>query len=154
MSDVNIPLELAQYLNSSNSEKLGWLVMYSDNPTPDATPATLYYAAEPPIPDAVMVIQKYEGAAPDETFGNPLQVRKPRIQIKVRDSDDGDLALSRCNDAMEFLCTVKDETINGIRYQRIRPVGEPFEIGPDESDRPQAVVNLEVFYYDSVGSFA
>jgi hypothetical protein len=44
---------------------------------------------------------------------------------------------------------VKDEVLNGTLYQRIEPVGEPFEIGPDPSNRQRAAVNMKVSFYDS-----
>lgn len=102
----------------------------------------------PPSPDFAVCVQKYEGAAPTETFGNELAVRHPRIQIKVRDTVDI-VALDKAEEIMKFLTRVKDQVINGTRYQRIRTVGEPFKIGPDSSEREQVTVNFEASFYDS-----
>lgn len=136
--------DLAGYLNASTDPNFAWLTRSSETP---GTTGTLFTHSLPPIPDSVAVIQKYEGAAPTETFGNPFSIRHPRIQVLVRDPDSLQ-ALNRAEQIMKFFGVIKDQVINGTEYSRVRAVGEPFEIGPDSSDREQAVVNFEVSFYD------
>lgn len=145
MTDVAV--DIARFINKAD-EEFPELTMSSDNP---GVQGNLFYHKMPPLPDFAVSVQKYEGAEPDETFRNPFHERHPRIQILVRHADSL-FALNYAEKIMKFLGVVKDQEIEGTKYSRIKSVGEPFEIGPDSSQRQQAVTNLEVSFYDSVGS--
>jgi hypothetical protein len=43
---------------------------------------------------------------------------------------------------------VKDQEINGTKYQRIKVVGEPNELGPDSSGRQRVTINFEASFED------
>ena len=141
---TKVVVALTNYLNAGEGD-LAWLTTSVENPTN----ATLYKLDMPPSPDSAAAILVYAGKEPDETFTNSLLVRHPRIQITVRDPKSN-VALDRAEAILRYLVTVKDQMIGGVRFQRIKPVGEPFELGPDESKRQRAVVNFEVSYYDSI----
>lgn len=137
-------LDITKYLNEGTGD-LDWLVRYSDG----GGNASLFMLDMPPSPDNAAAIYRYEGGPPKETFGNVVHTRNPRIQIVVRHKFSEE-ALKRADQIMLYLAPVKDQIINGTRYARIKPVGEPSEIGPDEQGRQRAVVNFAVSYYDSL----
>lgn len=135
--------DFTTYLNAATGD-LAWLVKSSDN----AGTGTLYMYDMPPTPDKAVAVLRYEGRAPTETYGNPMAVRSPRLQVTVRDKISvnafatADLIMKRMN--------VKDTVINGTKYQRIKPVSEPTELGPDSSSRQRVTINFEVSYEDSL----
>jgi hypothetical protein len=81
-------------------------------------------------------------------MGMPFNVRHPRVQFMIRDPDSN-VALDRLTQIMKALGRIRDQDINGTKYQSVSPVGEPEEIGPDSSDRQRASLNMEVSFYDS-----
>jgi len=109
----------------------------------------LFVSEMPPDPDFAVSVIRYSGSPPTETFGNPLLIRHPRVQVMVRHTTSKD-ALTVAGDIVKLLCQVKDQVVNGTTYQRIKSQGEPFEIGPDSRNRQRASVNFTVDYYDSV----
>ncbi len=137
-------LDIAKHLNAGTGD-LSWLVRFSDN----AGTATLFMLDMPSTPDTAAAIYRYEGGPPKETFGNVVHTRNPRIQIVVRDKF-AEVALQKADQIMRYLAPIKDQVINGTTYARIKPVGEPSEIGPDSQGRQRAVVNFAVSYYDSL----
>lgn len=141
---TDVAMDIAKHINAKND---GWWVelkMASEGPGNN-----LYVHDLPPSPDFAASVIPYEGGASDETFTNPLHTRHPRVQVTIR-HPLSHTALERAGDILKYLVQVKDQTINGTDYQRIKNVGEPFEIGPDSSNRQRAVVNFEVSYYDTV----
>jgi hypothetical protein len=137
-------MDIAKYLNANESADLAWMKMSSDGPGNN-----LFAHEWPDTPTEAVRITNYEGKAPEETFGNPVWKRNPRVQITFRGTRI-DVVLKRAEAVFKFLSGVKDQTINGTKYSRIKPVGEPFEIGPDTSDREQVTLNVEVSFHDSL----
>jgi hypothetical protein len=142
MSDA--PMDIAKYLNAQTGPEFTWIKTYST----DGANATFFVNDFPDGPQEAGVIYRYEGEPPSQTFSNPFHVRNPRVQIIVR-HPQSEIALERVENIMKLLARVKDEVLNGTLYQRIEPVGEPFEIGPDPSNRQRAAVNMKVSFYDS-----
>lgn len=140
---ADIAKDIAKYINGGFTE----LRMIGDAGGQN----NLYYNSMPDGPDDAVAVLRYEGRQPDETFSNPLHTRHPRIQITVRrKAGKSSDALNFADDILRFLTVVKDQEIEGTKYQRITPQGEPFEIGPDPKNRERAMVNFEVSYYDTV----
>ena len=144
---VDVAMDLAKYLNEQTDPKFAWIKMSS---TDGPTNATTFVNDLPDGPNEALGISRYAGRPPDETFENPMQVRNPRVQFLFR-SMQSNTALQRGEDVMKFLARIKDQVINGTKYQRVRPVGEPAEIGPDSSNRQRVVLNMEVSFYDTIG---
>ena len=144
---VDVALDLARYLNAIEDSKFSWIKMYS---TDGAELANTFVNDLPDSPDEAMGILRYAGAAPSETFSNPLHVRRPRIQFMIRHPKSS-VALQRAEDVMKEVAKIKDQVINGTKYAKVKIVGEPEEIGPDSSKRQRASLNIEVEFYDSIG---
>jgi len=123
---------------------LDWLQRTSEN----LGTGTLYGLDLPPVPDRAVAVLRYEGRAPDETYGNPFAVRHPRLQVTVRDVDSN-FCFDTADQIIKYM-SVKDEVINGTKYQRIKPVTEPTELGPDSSGRQRVTINFEVSFEDSL----
>lgn len=138
-------MDIAKFLNAKEDGWFAELKMAAES----NNNGTIFVNDLPDNPEFAVSISRYEGRGPDETFSNPVQVRNPRIQITIRHARSN-IALDRASDIMKFLSTVKDKVLNGTKYQRIRAVGEPFELGPDSKNRQRAIVNLEVSFYDSI----
>ena len=138
--------DIAKHLSARTDSWFGELQLASES-TPET--ATLFIHDMPDFPDFAVAVFRYEGRPPDETFANPLQVRNPRVQVMVRHKKSN-IALDRAEDIFRYLSQIKDEMVNGTKYQRIKPVGEPFELGPDTKSRQRAVANFETSFYDSV----
>lgn len=138
-------VDFASKLNSAPAP-LDWIKTTSDSGGTET--GTLFRYDMPPVPDKAVAVLRYEGRAPDETFGNPVAVRHPRLQVMIR-NDDSREAFSIADQIIKFMQT-KDEVINGTKYQRIKPVTEPTELGPDSSGRQRVTVNFEVSYEDSL----
>lgn len=140
---VDVAMDLAKYLNENNVD-FPWIKMFS---TDGAAEANTFVNELPDGPDEALAILRYSGEPPVETFGNPFQVRRPRVQFMVR-HQYSNIALDRAEDIMKYLSLIKDQTINGTVYERVSPVGEPAEIGPDSSNRQRASLNMKVSFYD------
>lgn len=138
-------MDIAKYINALTGTWFPELKMVVDS----ATANNLFVHDMPNDPDFAVSVMRYEGKAPTETFGNPLHTRNPRIQVQVRHFESN-VALDRAGDILRELVKIKDQTINGTRYQRVTAVGEPAEIGPDSKNRERATVNFQVSYYDTV----
>lgn len=141
MTEPDPAMDIAIYLNTEFDE----LKMVSDS----ATQNNLFVQNMPPDPDFAVSVIGYEGGPADETFSNPLHTRHPRVQVMVRHPDSYD-AMQLAGRILRYLTQVKDQSLNGTVYGRIKNVGEAFEIGPDSSNRERAVVNFAVSFYDSV----
>lgn len=145
---AEVEMDIAKFINAMNDTPefpwLSGLKMASDG-----VGNNLYVNDMPPTPDYAFAIRPYPGTAPTETFRNPVAIRHPRIQIEVRDKKSN-VVLARARDLIKILSVVKDQTINGTKYSRIRSIGEPIELGPDSSGRQRATVNFEASYYDTV----
>ena len=139
-------MDIAKYLSANSGGWWDGLQLTSES-SPETS--NLFVHDLPNSPDFAIVVHRYEGRPPDETFGNPLLVRNPRIQVMVRHKQSN-IALDRAEEVLRYLVQVKDQVLNGTKYQRIKAVGEPFEIGPDPTNRQRAVANFEASFYDSV----
>lgn len=143
---VDVAMDLAKYLNANGTD-FAWIKMYS---TDGAVNANTFVNDLPDTPDEAMGVYRYSGASPSETFSNPVHRRKPRVQFMIR-HPKSNVALDRAEAIMKYLAQIKDQTINGTKYARVRPVGEPEEVGPDSSKRQRVTLNMEVEFYDSIG---
>jgi len=115
-------------------------------PSSAVSPAVgnLFIQDLPDDPDGAIAVFQYGGSAPEETLGNPVLIEKPRTQIIVRDVDIT-VAFSRSYEIFFWLTALKQVSLNGVSYMRIRPIASPAELGPDSANRQRVVVNYEVW---------
>jgi hypothetical protein len=133
--------DIQKMINAQTSGSLGTWKMAADG-----AGNNLFVHDWPDVPDVAARIVQYEGGPPTEVFGKPLYLRHPRIQVTVR-GPKSSTVLSYVEDIYTFLNGITDLIYEGTHYSKIKGVGEPFEIGPDNSDREQAVANFSVDYY-------
>lgn len=95
--------------------------------------------------DPVVAIYQYSGQPPIYTMGRNGKAanRRPRIQVRVR-SADFDTARTRADEIWNFLGSIVETTLSGTRYNRIAAVADPFEVGPDSSERQNVIANYDV----------
>lgn len=98
----------------------------------------LYIGGLPDEPDAVASVWTYDDDGPifnHETPTGPAY-EQPLVQVLVRGDRTGEVAALARSYAMWRLLNIANQTINGTRYQRVRPLGSPRQIQIDENDRP------------------
>lgn len=133
-----MPRDIGIYLDA----QIPWLILPS---TATAIEVPNFFIMDmPDLPDMCVAIYQYSGEGPEQTYGNPSLIKKPRLQVVVRSfrSDD---ALMKSEEIYDCLKMVKNQIINGIEYLRISPVSEPQELGPDSGNRQRVSCNYSVW---------
>lgn len=125
-------MELAKHVNI----QIAWMKMQSDG-----AGSNTYVNDMPPSPDNAVSFIRYGGAGADETFGNPLWKRNPRFQVTVRHPFSEVANSQSADDILPILSAIKDQTIGGINFFRVKPVSDVTELGPDSSNRQRSVIN-------------
>lgn len=133
-----MPQDMAVYLDAT----LAWLSRPSTVVAP--AEANFFIMDMPDLPDFCVAVYQYGGEAPDQTFGNSSVTRKPRLQVVVRDRR-ADVAMNRAEEIYDVLKEIKEQTVNGVYYNRVTPVSEPSEIGPDSGGRERVTCNYSVW---------
>lgn len=98
-------------------------------------------------PNAVVLIQQYEGQAPTFTMGNQVSaLEHPRIQILVRaEREDYPGGYEWARLVRDVLCSLPMPDATYFPYvTRIEPLGIPNPIGYDELERPRFTMNFEI----------
>ena len=132
-----MPQDIANFLDTA----ISWLILPSTALTTEEP--NFFIMDMPDLPDSCVAVYQYGGQGPEQTFGNPALIRKPRLQVVVRDRR-ADIALTRAEQIYNALSTVKSQIINGSNYAII-PLSEPFELGPDVGGRERLVCNYSVW---------
>jgi hypothetical protein len=103
---------------------------------------TLFVGRLPNDPDNLVAILPYAGRTPDRTHdGN--ERRYPRMQINVRNDDPG-TAWDKAENIRNLLRDFLQSAVDGIEFETIEPLSEPF-IMPHDTDRRTVVTcNYEV----------
>lgn len=135
--------DIVKYLSAKED---GWWVELKMASESSSSQSTIFVHSMPDAPDFAVAAMRYEGRGADETFSNPLHTRHPRVQVMVR-HPSSKASLERADEIFVYLNAVKDQVINGTKYQRIKGQGEASELGPDPQGRQRAVINFEVSYY-------
>lgn len=133
-----MPRDMAVFLD----ENISWLIRPSTtslNQIPN-----LYIMDMPDLPDSCVAVYQYGGETPEQTFGNSSVIKKPRMQVTVRNLRS-DVALSQSEEIYDLLKEIKEQDINGTHYMRVTPVSEPSELGPDSGGRERVVCNYSVW---------
>lgn len=121
------------------ADNLDWMKLDSRG----ATDPNLFFFDLPPNPDLAVALYQYSGRPPLSTFRKPALMRHPRLQVVVRSSSFEE-AFNRSVEIRNLLETVKEQDLNSVRYKLIAPQGEPFELGPDTTNRQRVACNYEV----------
>lgn len=129
---------LGDYLDANGT------LSFLNLPAPSGdTVGNLFLYDLPELPDNSVGLLQYGGTPPTETFGVPLLQEHPRLQVTVRHSDIA-TAFSWSYSIMQVLTSIKNQTIGGVRFLRVRTVSSPFEIGPDAKNLERVMTNYEV----------
>lgn len=97
-------------------------------------------------PDIQTVVYEGAGSSPLEVMGPSLPPNEhPRIQVVCRGQPEDYVGPRTKLDAVwRVLAGVLDVVIDGTRYLRIEPVGSPFVLNRDESQRVLVSANFDV----------
>ena len=81
---------------------------------------------------AILTVFEYPGEGILDTFGEntPPAVEQPRVQVLAR-AKSYPAAHDKCRAAYDALHLIANETVNGIYYERIEPLQQPFLVGRD-----------------------
>jgi hypothetical protein len=134
----NMPMDFAVYIDA----QIAWAIRPSTALAGQV--GNLFVMDMPDAPDAAAATYQYGGQGPIQTMGNNKLIRRPRLQVVVRDKRV-DVALDRSDEIWNLLVAVKEQTINGTYYHRVVAVTEPFEIGPDSNNRERVVCDYEIW---------
>lgn len=97
-------------------------------------------AALPAGPGPFLTLVETGGMAPDGTHnGGPLVYRQPAFQVTARGAYPAARALA---DEAYVALTVTEQVWSGLRFLRVRPLQEPFELAPDDNGRARVVFNV------------
>ena len=98
----------------------------------------------PDTPDACVAVIPYAGRAPERNLDKSVNWRYPRVQVSVRGAREGYAAARAKIDAVNAaLDAVVNTTIEGVLYQQIDALSEPFLLRRDGNNRPIFVCNFE-----------
>jgi hypothetical protein len=104
----------------------------------------LFMGSMPDPPNACVALYEYAGRPPGFVHDSPQPaIRYPRLQVLVRD-DDYAGAVSRARSVYTALCGLVNATLGATTYGRVAPLGEPFPLARDESERVVVACNYEV----------
>lgn len=96
----------------------------------------------PDSPDICIGLFIYAGAPPDEVSED---VEYPGLQVRVRGAAAGfEDALEKAYDIFNALHGLTDTTLTATYYYRISANQSPAQMGVDEKDRPEFVINFSV----------
>jgi len=90
------------------------------------------------VQDAILALLEAPGLPPRMTHDlRGPSVEMARIQCRWRGNPHGyEAARGMAGEAFKLLASVVNQTINGVWYQQILPLGGPFGLPPDEWNRP------------------
>lgn len=135
---MTMPYDFAKYIDTN----VAWAIMESSKVGTEV--ANLYIMDMPDSPDTCVAVYQYGGVGPLQTFSNNMLIRKPRLQIMVRDPRSN-IALDKINEIWELIVGVKEQSVNGNWYHKTVAQGEPEEIGVDSKNRVQFTCNFEIW---------
>ena len=99
-------------------------------------------AADSIIPAAVVIVTEGDGI-PDFTFGTPIALENPTVQVLVR-GDVGDYTGPK-RKAMTIryeIASLRDYTSRGLRVLNANPLGSVLPLGTDAEGRHRFTVNF------------
>jgi len=106
----------------------------------------LFVGDMPPSPAAAGTVYETPGSPPLDVggvAGDPA-VQRPRVQVVCR-AVTYQAARSKARDAYDALHAVANQNVNGVYYERVAALQEPFLLRRDESERVLVAFNCEVW---------
>jgi hypothetical protein len=103
----------------------------------------IFIGLMPDTPEACVTV--YEGIGPGiiEHFGGGVSLDIVGVQVTVRGSrDDYPTARNLAVNIRNYLATITEETVGGLRILRMKPEGYINSIGRDPEDRPLFTMNF------------
>lgn len=107
---------------------------------------SLFLSFLPDSPDSATVVYESPASSPPvEILGPNLPpIERPRIQVVVRNADY-QAGRSTADAIWKSLAAVMDQTLSGVYYHRIEPMGSPFPLKRDDIQREYLAMNLQVW---------
>lgn len=68
---------------------------------------------------------------------------RPNAQIIVRHINST-TAKTKARDVYNLLAVIRNQNLSGVRYQSVKPINEPGDLGSDDNGRARWVFNLEI----------
>lgn len=118
-----------------------WLIRPEE--APEGVDGTLFENNLPNTPDSAVGLYEYGGAAPRQTLGNKNPTENPRLQVLVREPYVED-SLRKSKLIMNFLITINDQELSGVRYIKISAASGPGGLGTDSENRHRFSTNFQV----------
>lgn len=106
---------------------------------------SIFIGLMPSGPDACVALFEYAGEAPMEVFGSGgASVDLVSVQVMARAGrNDYPTAYSLMESVRDSLTAVTDETIETVRFLRVRELSGINAIGVEENDRPRFTLSLQ-----------
>jgi hypothetical protein len=113
------------------------------------TNGNIFESFRPSEPDRCVSVYELAGKEPKRTLGNNYAWEEPRLQIISRASsgDGWGVAQEDAKAIWNLLKVVVNQTVNGIFYMVIQPIGNPEPNELDPNGRPLYVSNFSVMKY-------
>ncbi len=111
----------------------------------------LYLGGWQDDPDAQVAVFEYGGPGPVDSFSDAATspapaVARPRVQVVARAArEDYQAARTKVAAARTALLKIANATVNGVYYERVEAIDEPFLLGRDEKQRPLLAANFQVW---------
>ena len=107
---------------------------------------TLFIGERPDIDGLTTLLTEYQGNT-IETFASGIALYQPQLQVRVAGaSEDYAAPRARLIAIQTLLAGVTNQTLSGIRFQRIRPSTTILALGQDDVLAFEFSANFEVTY--------
>lgn len=119
------------------------------DPSVTAATGNIFMEQQPTEPDQCVCVYELPGVKPFRTFGNHFAWENPRLKITNRVSEEQGYGQAQA-DALaiwNLLKTVVNQSVNGVFYMIIDPVGNPAPQELDPNNRPVYVQEFTVMKY-------
>lgn len=99
----------------------------------------------PDNPNACVAILEYGGVPPITTFGTPIDIDRPRVQIVSRgEPKNYDAPRAIAETAYRAMANAAPQVIASTRYLSMEPLQSPFLLGKDSNDRISFAFNVQI----------
>jgi hypothetical protein len=107
----------------------------------------LWMGEMPDSPDVSRCVYESPGQQPIETFGaSPWATDRPRIRVVVRGArDDYPGARDEAAAIRVLLASITEQTIAGVKINRLQAMGYIEPLGKDSEDRPLFAVDFQAW---------
>lgn len=104
---------------------------------------SLFLGQLPETPDVCAALIEYSGLAPEATFGEPIAIERPKVQLVFRGgAHDYQAARALAEAAYQALAGVANQVVEGTRWVNVQPLQAPFFLKRDAKFRPHIAFNV------------